>query len=221
MRSFIITKIKHDEKDVDGLKDLFQLYLIKMLENKYEVIHTAYKTDDTIEVDNDKRITFNMTAWKCMKSEVETLMLEFIKAMSFTAYDIEVAVEFLHWDEEFIEGGMMTYRMDFDGYINIDEMSTISTDSLRSKINVLEHMLMDNLVPGNSVVESILTDELNKLRKELHPEVSTKIIDIEEKPAEVSDKLDEHTCKTMNEFIEKMNKLIATVEMLEEKILNK
>lgn len=220
MRSFIITKIKHDENNVDGLKDLFQLYLIKMLENKYEVIHTEYKTGDTIEVDNDKRITFDMTAWKCMKSEVETLMSEFIKAMSFTAYDIEVAVEFLHWDDEFIEGGMMTYRMDFDGYIDTDEMSTISTDSLRSKINVLEHMLMDNLVPGNSIVEAILTDELNKLRKELHPEASTEVA-IEEKPNEVSDKLDEHTCKTMNEFIEKMNKLIATVEMLEEKFLNK
>lgn len=220
MRSFIITKIKHDENNVDGLKDLFQLYLIKMLENKYEVIHTDYKTDDTIEVCNDKRITFDMTAWKCMKSEVETLMAEFIKAMSFTAYDIEVAVEFLHWDDEFIEGGMMTYRMDFDGYIDTDEMSTISTDSLRSKINVLEHMLMDNLVPGNSIVEAILTDELNKLRKELHPEASTEVA-IEEKPNEVSDKLDEHTCRTMNEFIEKMNKLIATVEMLEEKILNK
>lgn len=220
MRSFIITKIKHDENNVDGLKDLFQLYLIKMLENKYEVIHTDYKTGDTIEVCNDKRITFDMTAWKCMKSEVETLMSEFIKAMSFTAYDIEVAVEFLHWDDEFIEGGMMTYRMDFDGYIDTDEMSTISTDSLRSKINVLEHMLMDNLVPGNSIVEAILTDELNKLRKELHPEASTEVA-IEEKPNEVSDKLDEHTCKTMNEFIEKMNKLIATVEMLEEKFLNK
>ena len=220
MRSFIITKIKHDENNVDGLKDLFQLYLIKMLENKYEVIHTEYKTGDTIEVCNDKRITFDMTAWKCMKSEVETLMSEFIKAMSFTAYDIEVAVEFLHWDDEFIEGGMMTYRMDFDGYIDTDEMSTISTDSLRSKINVLEHMLMDNLVPGNPVVEAILTDELNKLRKELHPEVSTEVA-IKEKPNEVSDKLDEHTCRTMNEFIEKMNKLIATVEMLEEKILNK
>lgn len=220
MRSFIITKIKHDENNVDGLKDLFQLYLIKMLENKYEVIHTDYKTGDTIEVCNDKRITFDMTAWKCMKSEVETLMSEFIKAMSFTAYDIEVAVEFLHWDDEFIEGGMMTYRMDFDGYIDTDEMSTISTDSLRSKINVLEHMLMDNLVPGNSIVEAILTDELNKLRKELHPEALTEVA-IEEKPNEVSDKLDEHTCKTMNEFLEKMNKLIATVEMLEEKILNK
>lgn len=220
MRSFIITKIKHDENNVDGLKDLFQLYLIKMLENKYEVIHTDYKTDDTIEVCNDKRITFDMTAWKCMKSEVETLMAEFIKAMSFTAYDIEVAVEFLHWDDEFIEGGMMTYRMDFDGYIDTDEMSTISTDSLRSKINVLEHMLMDNLVSGNSIVEAILTDELNKLRKELHPEASTEVA-VEEKTNEVSDKLDEHTCKTMNEFLEKMNKLIATVEMLEEKILNK
>lgn len=220
MRSFIITKIKHDEKDVDGLKDLFQLYLIKMLESKYEVIGTAYKTDDTIEVDNDKRITFDMTAWKCMKSEVETLMSEFIKAMSFTAYDIEVAVEFLHWDDEFIEGGMMTYRMDFDGYIDTDEMSTISTDSLRSKINVLEHMLVDNLVPGNAVVEAILTEELDKLRKELHPEASTEVA-IEEKPNEVSDKLDEHICRTMNEFLEKMNKLIATVEMLEGKILNK
>ena len=220
MRSFIITKIKHDENNVDGLKDLFQLYLIKMLENKYEVIHTDYKTGDTIEVCNDKRITFDMTAWKCMKSEVETLMSEFIKAMSFTAYDIEVAVEFLHWDDEFIEGGMMTYRMDFDGYIDTDEMSTISTDSLRSKINVLEHMLMDNLVPGNSIVEAILTEELNKLRKELHPEASTEVA-IEEKSNEASDKLDEHTCRTMNEFLEKMNKLIATVEMLEEKFLNK
>lgn len=220
MRSFIITRIKHDEKDVDGLKDLFQLYLIKMLESKYEVIHTAYKTDDTIEVDNDKRITFNMTEWRCLSKDVETLMSEFIKAMSYTAYDVEVAVEFLHWDDEFIEGGMMTYRMDFDGYIDTDEMSTISTDSLRSKINVLEHMLMDNLVPGNSIVEAILTDELNKLRKELHPEASTEVA-IEEKTNEVSDKLDEHTCKTMNEFIEKMNKLIATVEMLEEKNLNK
>lgn len=220
MRSFIITKIKHDENNVDGLKDLFQLYLIKMLESKYEVIHTDYKTGDTIEVCNDKRITFDMTAWKCMKSEVETLMSEFIKAISFTAYDIEVAVEFLHWDDEFIEGGMMTYGMDFDGYIDTDEMSTISTDSLRSKINVLEHMLMDNLVPGNSIVEAILTDELNKLRKELHPEVSTEVA-IEEKSNEVSNKLDDHTCKTMNEFLEKMNKLIATVEMLEEKILNK
>lgn len=34
MKSYIITNIKHDEYDTEGLKDLFQLYLIKILEKK-------------------------------------------------------------------------------------------------------------------------------------------------------------------------------------------
>lgn len=216
MKSYIITNIKHGEYDVEGLKDLFQLYLIKILEKKYEVIHTEYLSSNTIEIYNDRRISFNMVEWRPLSSEVQTLMSEFIKAMSYSAYNIEVAVEFLHWDEELNEGGMMTYRMDYDGYANEDEMSVKASESLPSKINVLRHMLEDNLVPG-SCIEPILTDELDKLHKELHPEAPTEV-----KAEETSTKATDVTiCRTMNDVIEKMNKLIATVEKLEEKMLNK
>ena len=216
MKSYIITNIKHGEYDVEGLKDLFQLYLIKILEKKYEVIHTEYLSSNTIEIYNDRRISFNMVEWRPLSSEVQTLMSEFIKAMSYSAYNIEVAVEFLHWDEELNEGGMMTYRMDYDGYANEDEMSVKASESLPSKINVLRHMLEDNLVPG-SCIEPILTDELDKLHKELHPDVQTEV-----KAEETSTKATDVTiCRTMNDVIEKMNKLIATVEKLEEKMLNK
>ena len=216
MKSYIITNIKHGEYDVEGLKDLFQLYLIKILEKKYEVIHTEYLSSNTIEIYNDRRISFNMVEWRPLSSEVQTLMSEFIKAMSYSAYNIEVAVEFLHWDEELNEGGMMTYRMDYDGYANEDEMSVKASESLPSKINVLRHMLEDNLVPG-SCIEPILTDELDKLHKELHPDVQTEV-----KAEETSTKATDVTiCRTMSDVIEKMNKLIATVEKLEEKMLNK
>lgn len=215
MKSYIITNIKHDEYDARGLSDLFQLYLVKLIEDKYSA-PTEYKSDNTIEVDNSK-MSFDMRTWKSIRPEVKTLMLEFAKAMSYTAYNVEVNVEFLHWDEEIGEGGMITYRMDFDGDMDEDEMSTISTDSLRSKINVLEHMLKDNLVLDNWTVENMLTDELNKLRRELHPEAPTEVV-IEEKPAEATDVT---ICRTMNDVIEKMNKLIATVEKLEAKVLNK
>lgn len=219
MKSYIITNINHGEYDVEGLKDLFQLYLIKILEKKYEVIHTEYLSSNTIEICNDRRISFNMVEWKPLSSEVQTLMSEFIKAMSYSAYNIEVAVEFLHWDEEINEGGMMTYKMDYDGCVDEDEMSVKASESLRSKINVLEHMVVDNLVPS-SCIEIMLTDELDKLRKELNPEAPTEVAN-DDKPVEVSNKIDEHVCRTMNEFLEKMNKLIATVEKLEEKMLNK
>ena len=209
MKSYIITNINHGEYDVEGLKDLFQLYLIKILEKKYEVIHTEYLSSNTIEICNDRRISFNMVEWKPLSSEVQTLMSEFIKAMSYSAYNIEVAVEFLHWDEEINEGGMMTYKMDYDGCVDEDEMSVKASESLRSKINVLEHMVVDNLVPS-SCIEIMLTDELDKLRKELNPEA----------PTEVATE-DGAICRTMNDVIEKMNKLIATVEKLEEKMLNK
>lgn len=216
MKSYIITNIKHGEYDVEGLKDLFQLYLIKILEKKYEVIHTEYLSSNTIEIYNDRRISFNMVEWRPLSSEVQTLMSEFIKAMSYSACNIEVAVEFLHWDEELNEGGMMTYRMDYDGYANEDEMSVKASELLPSKINVLRHMLEDNLVPG-SCIEPILTDELDKLHKELHPDVQTEV-----KAEETSTKATDVTiCRTMNDVIEKMNKLIATVEKLEEKVLNK
>lgn len=215
MKSYIITNIKHDEYDARGLSDLFQLYLVKLIENKYGA-PTEYKSDNTIEVDNSK-MSFDMRTWKSIRPEVKTLMLEFTKAMSYTAYNVEVNVEFLHWDAEFSEGGMITYKMDFDGDMDEDEMSTISTDSLRSKINVLEHMLKDNLVPDNWTVENMLTEELNKLRRELHPEASTEVT-TEETPTEDTDVT---ICRTMNDVIEKMNKLIATVEKLEEKMLNK
>ena len=216
MKSYIITNINHGEYDVEGLKDLFQLYLIKILEKKYEVIHTEYLSSNTIEICNDRRISFNMAEWKPLSSEVQTLMSEFIKAMSYSAYNIEVAVEFLHWDEEIGEGGMMTYKMDYDGYVDEDEMSVKASESLRSKINVLEHMVVDNLVPS-SCIETILTEELDKLRKELHPDVQTEV-KTEERSAEATDVT---ICRTMNDVIEKMNKLIATVEKLEEKVLNK
>lgn len=216
MKSYIITNINHGEYDVEGLKDLFQLYLIKILEKKYEVIHTEYLSSNTIEICNDRRISFNMVEWKPLSSEVQTLMSEFIKAMSYSAYNIEVAVEFLHWDEEINEGGMMTYKMDYDGCVDEDEMSVKASESLPSKINVLRHMLEDNLVPG-SCIEPILTDELDKLHKELHPDVQTEV-KTEETSAEATDVT---ICRTMNDVIEKMNKLIATVEKLEEKMLNK
>lgn len=215
MKSYIITNIKHDEYDPRGLSDLFQLYLVKLIEDKYSA-STEYKSDNTIEVDNSK-MSFDMREWKCIRIEVQTLMSEFTKAMSYTAYNVEVNVEFVNWDAEFSEGGMITYKMDFDGDMDEDEMSTISTDSLRSKINVLEHMLKDNLVPDNWTVENMLTEELNKLRRELHPEAPTEVV-IEEKPAEATDVT---ICRTMNDVIEKMNKLIATVEKLEAKVLNK
>lgn len=215
MKSYIITNIKHDEYDTRGLSDLFQLYLVKLIEDKYSA-PTEYKSDNTIEVDNSK-MSFDMRTWKSIRPEVKTLMLEFTKAMSYTAYNVEVNVEFVNWDAEFNEGGMITYKMDFDGDTDEDEMSTISTDSLRSKINVLEHMLKDNLVPDNWTVENMLTEELNKLRRELHPEAPTEVT-TEETPTEDTDGA---ICRTMNDVIEKMNKLIATVEKLEEKMLNK
>lgn len=215
MKSYIITNIKHDEYDARGLSDLFQLYLVKLIEDKYGA-PTEYKSDNTIEVDNSK-MSFDMRTWKSLRPEVKTLMLEFTKAMSYTAYNVEVNVEFVNWDAEFNEGGMITYKMDFDGDMDEDEMSTISTDSLRSKINVLEHMLKDNLVPDNWTVENMLTEELNKLRRELHPDVQTEV-KAEETSTEATDVT---ICRTMNDVIEKMNKLIATVEKLEEKMLNK
>ena len=215
MKSYIITNINHGEYDVEGLKDLFQLYLVKLIEDKYSA-PTEYKSDNTIEVDNSK-MSFDMRTWKSLRPEVKTLMLEFTKAMSYTAYNVEVNVEFVNWDAELNEGGMITYKMDFDGDMDEDEMSTISTDSLRSKINVLEHMLKDNLVPDNWTVENMLTEELNKLRRELHPEAPTEVT-TEETPTEDTDVT---ICRTMNDVIEKMNKLIATVEKLEEKMLNK
>ena len=215
MKSYIITNIKHDEYDTRGLSDLFQLYLVKLIEDKYSA-PTEYKSDNTIEVDNSK-MSFDMRTWKSLRREVKTLMLEFTKAMSYTAYNVEVNVEFVNWDAEFNEGGMITYKMDFDGDMDEDEMSTISTDSLRSKINVLEHMLKDNLVPDNWTVENMLKEELDKLRRELHPDVQTEV-----KAEETSTKATDVTiCRTMNDVIEKMNKLIATVEKLEEKMLNK
>ena len=215
MKSYIITNIKHDEYDARGLSDLFQLYLVKLIEDKYSA-PTEYKSDNTIEVDNSK-MSFDMRTWKSLRPEVKTLMLEFTKAMSYTAYNVEVNVEFVNWDAEFNEGGMITYKMDFDGDMDEDEMSAISTDSLRSKINVLEHMLKDNLVPDNWTVENMLKEELDKLRRELHPDVQTEV-----KAEETSTKATDVTiCRTMNDVIEKMNKLIATVEMLEEKMLNK
>lgn len=215
MKSYIITNIKHDEYDTRGLSDLFQLYLVKLIEDKYST-STEYKSDNTIEVDNSK-MSFDMRTWKSLRPEVKTLMLEFTKAMSYTAYNIEVNVEFVNWDAEFNEGGMITYKMDFDGDMDEDEMSAVSTDSLRSKINVLEHMLKDNLVPDNWTVENMLTEELNKLRRELHPDVQTEV-----KAKETSTEATDVTiCRTMNDVIEKMNKLIATVEKLEEKVLNK
>lgn len=215
MKSYIITNIKHDEYDARGLSDLFQLYLVKLIEDKYSA-PTEYKSDNTIEVDNSK-MSFDMRTWKSLRPEVKTLMLEFTKAMSYTAYNVEVNVEFVNWDAELNEGGMITYKMDFDEVMDEDEMSTISTDSLRSKINVLEHMLKDNLVPDNWTVENMLTEELNKLRRELHPEAPTEVT-TEETPTEDTDVT---ICRTMNDVIEKMNKLIATVEKLEEKMLNK
>lgn len=215
MKSYIITKIKHDEYDVEGLKDLFQLYLVKIIEDKYDAI-TNYKSDNVIEIYDSVGTDVTMTEWKCIRTEVQTLMSEFIKAMSFTAYNSEVAVEFLHWDEEIGEGGMMTYRVDFDEDIDEDEMSVKASESLPSKINVLRHMLEDNLVPG-SCIEPILTDELDKLHKELHPDASTEV-KTEETSAEATDVT---ICRTMNDVIEKMNKLIATVEKLEAKVLNK
>ena len=215
MKSYIITNIKHDEYDARGLSDLFQLYLVKLIGDKYSA-PTEYKSDNTIEVDNSK-MRFDMRTWKSLRPEVKTLMLEFTKAMSYTAYNVEVNVEFVNWDAELNEGGMITYKMDFDGDMDEDEMSTISTDSLRSKINVLEHMLKDNLVPDNWTVENMLTEELNKLRRELHPEAPTEVA-TEETTTEDTDAT---ICRTMNDVIEKMNKLIATVEKLEEKVLNK
>lgn len=215
MKSYIITNIKHDEYDTRGLSDLFQLYLVKLIEDKYSA-PTEYKSDNTIEVDNSK-MSFDMRTWKSIRPEVKTLMLEFTKAMSYTAYNVEVNVEFVNWDAEFNEGGMITYKMDFDGDMDEDEMSTISTDSLRSKINVLEHMLKDNLVPDNWTVENMLKEELDKLRRELHPDVQTEV-KTEETSAEATDVT---ICRTMNDVIEKMNKLIATVEKLEAKVLNK
>ena len=215
MKSYIITNIKHDDYDPRGLSDLFQLYLVKLIEDKYST-PTEYKSDNTIEVDNSK-MSFDMRTWKSIRPEVKTLMLEFTKAMSYTAYNVEVNVEFVNWDAEFNEGGMITYKMDFDGDMDEDEMSTISTDSLRSKINVLEHMLKDNLVPDNWTVENMLKEELNKLRRELHPDMQTEV-KTEETSAEATDVT---ICRTMNDVIEKMNKLIATVEKLEEKMLNK
>lgn len=215
MKSYIITKIKHDEYDTRGLSDLFQLYLVKLIGDKYSA-PTEYKSDNTIEVDNSK-MRFDMRTWKSLRPEVKTLMLEFTKAMSYTAYNVEVNVEFVNWDAEFNEGGMITYKMDFDENMDEDEMSTISTDSLRSKINVLEHMLKDNLVPDNWTAENMLKEELDKLRRELHPDVQTEV-----KAEETStEDTDITICRTMNEFLEKMNKLIATVEKLEEKVLNK
>lgn len=215
MKSYIITNIKHDEYDARGLSDLFQLYLVKLIEDKYST-PTEYKSDNTIEVDNSK-MSFDIRTWKSIRPEVKTLMLEFTKAMSYTAYNVEVNVEFVNWDAEFNEGGMITYKMDFDGDMDEDEMSTISTDSLRSKINVLEHMLKDNLVPNNWTVENMLKEELDKLRRELHPDVQTEV-KAEETSTEATDVT---ICRTMNDVIEKMNKLIATVEKLEEKMLNK
>lgn len=226
MKTYIVTKVRHSDRDARGLEDLFQLYLIKIMSNKYDVI-TEYISNKVIEIAQTRHMDFNTIAWHCIKPEIETLMSEFIKAMLFTECNIEVGIDFIYWDEDSNEGELVKYRMDYDYDLSIDKMKVDNTDSLTAKVKAVQYILDSELI-SDSCLKDEFIDILQSLKAELEsknnqPSYTAAPTEVanEEKPAEVSNKIDEHVCRTMNEFLEKMNKLIATVEMLEEKMLNK
>ena len=217
MKTYIVTKVRHSDRDVRGLEDLFQLYLIKIIESKYDA-DAGYKSSNVIEISHTRHMDFDATAWNCIKPEVEALMSEFTKAMLYSEADIEVGVDFIYWDEENNRGEMIKYRMDCDDGLNVNRMGVTATDSLMAKIKAVQYILDSELV-HDSYIKDEFAEILNLLIAELEPKKNQP--SDTDAPTEVSDKIDEHVCRTMNDVIEKMNKLIATVEKLEEKMLTK
>lgn len=215
MSIYLASKIKHGEDNARAINDIFQVQLLRAVEDICPDV--AYEYDIAALVKLESNSVFCLSRFIGVEDKLEELMKDFIIGMKFTELSNEIEVLFINWDEVELYGELYRAAMSSDLIMRTKSRRVNSTDSAEEKQKFIDHILdYGEMIDG--VLEEELENGLDVLLKSSNTEAP-----VEEPQSRISaDNFERlvNAAKVMVSLEEKINKLTESLEKIEKKVFN-
>lgn len=214
MSVYLISTIKNGERNTRAINDIFQVQLIRALNDIDSELMYEYDTSHVIKLESKTR--FDLSKFIGIEDNIEELMVDFITGMKFTERNNEIEVLFINWDEEDLSGEFYRVTMS-DGIIMRTKRSYVnSTDSAEEKEKFIDHIL-----GYGEIVDGDLKEELEKGLDILLKYSNTEApVEEPQSRSSVEALWMVNAAKAMVSLEEKINKLTESLEKIEKKVFN-
>lgn len=214
MSIYLVSKIKHGENNTRAINDIFQVQLLRAVEDICPDVAYEYDTAALVKLESDS--VFCLSRFIGVEDKLEELMKDFIIGMKFTEAVSEIEVLFVNWDEDELYGELYRAAMSSDLIFRTKSSRVNSTDSAEDKEKFIKQILN-----YGDIIDGTLKEELEDVLEVLFGGTYT------ETPVEESSSRSSaealwmvNAAKAMVSLEEKINKLTATIEKIEKKVFN-
>lgn len=214
MSIYLVSKIKHGENNTRAINDIFQVQLLRAVEDICPDVAYEYDTAALVKLESDS--VFCLSRFIGVEDKLEELMKDFIIGMKFTEAVSEIEVLFVNWDDDGQYGELYRAAMSSDLIMRTKSRRVNSTDSAEDKEKFIKQILnYGDIVDGDlrEELENILNSLLDFSRIEESTEESSS-----RSSAEALWMV--NAAKAMVSLEEKINKLSETIEKIEKKVFN-
>ena len=214
MSIYLVSKIKHGENNTRAINDIFQVQLLRAVEDICPDV--AYEYDTAALVKLESNSVFCLSRFIGVEDKLEELMKDFIIGMKFTEVASEIEVLFVNWDDDELYGELYRAAMSSDMIFRTKSSRVNSTDSAEDKEKFIKQILN-----YGDIIDGALREELEDVLEVL---LGGTYIDtpVEESQSKSSAEAlwMVNAAKAMVSLEEKINKLAATMEKIEKKVFN-
>ena len=214
MSIYLVSKIKHGENNTRSINDIFQVQLLRAVEDMCPDVAYEYDTANLIKLESDS--VFCISRFITIESKIEELLTDFILGMKFTELANEIEVLFVNWDDDELYGELYRAAIHSDMIFRTKSSRVNSTDSVEDKRKFIKQILNYGDIINGTLKEE-LEDVLEVLLGGTYAETP-----VEESSSKSSAEAlwMVNAAKAMVSLEEKINKLTESLEKIEKKVFN-
>ena len=214
MSIYLVSKIKHGENNTRAINDIFQVQLLRALEDMCPDVAYEYDTAALVKLESDS--VFCLSRFIGVEDKLEELMKDYIMGMKFTELASEIEVLFINWDDDELYGELYRAAMHSDMIFRTKNSRVNSTDSVEDKKKFIKQILN-----YGDIIDGTLKEELEDVLEVLLGGTYTET-PVEENSSKSSAEVlwMANAAKAMVSLEEKINKLSETIEKIEKKVFN-
>lgn len=215
MSIYLVSKIKHGENNTRAINDIFQVQLLRAVEDIYPDVAYEYDTAALVKLESDS--VFCLSRFIGVEDKLEELMKDFIIGMKFTELANEIEVLFINWDDDELYGELYRAAMHSDMIFRTKNSRVNSTDSVEDKKKFIKQILN-----YGDIIDGTLKEELEDVLEVLLGGTYTETpIEEPQSRSNIEALWILNAAGAMVSLEEKINKLSETIEKIEKKIFNK
>lgn len=212
MSIFLVSSMKHGERNTRALNDVFQIQLLRTLEDIDPEVIYDYDTSTVVKLES--KSVFCLSRFIEIEDKLEELMNSFISGMKFTELANEIEVLFVNWDESEMYGELYRAAMSSDLIMRTKSRRVNSTDSAEEKEKFIDHIL-----DYGEMIDGVLEEELkNSLDKLLESSNTEETVEENRSRSSAEALWMEKAAKAMVSLEESIAKLNNRLDKIEEKL---